>query len=90
LKTTIFTILLLISLYGFSQKQNSNRQNPISSESGLNMGPEINTDNSEYCGRVSQDGKVFSYSRRMPDADFADFFWINAIFIKELRKTQEK
>jgi len=50
-----------------------------------NMGPKINTKVSDYCGRVSHDGKYLFFSRRRAETWISDFYWINAKIIENLK-----
>jgi len=49
----------------------------------INMGTKINTQASEYCGRVSPDGKYFFFSIRKESP--ANFYWVDAKIINELK-----
>ncbi|MBU1012819.1 MAG: hypothetical protein KKG99_07425 [Bacteroidetes bacterium] len=52
----------------------------------VNMGAEINTENSDYCARISTDGKYLFFSRRNLETGEKKFYWIDAKFIEDLRK----
>lgn len=49
----------------------------------VNMGERINTDQNDYCGRVSLDGRYFFFKRRGQDVNAT--YWIDAKVIEELR-----
>lgn len=51
----------------------------------INMGTAINTENSDYCARMSLDGKYLFFSRRNPKTGKSDFYWVDAGIIDELR-----
>ncbi len=56
----------------------------------VSMGPDINSETHDYCGRVSPDGKYFFFSRRNSEKKYSDFYWVDAGFIEELRKKNVK
>lgn len=51
----------------------------------VNMGPRINTEASDYCGRVTHDGKYLIFSRSIGDSWKSQFYWIDATIIEELK-----
>lgn len=51
----------------------------------INMGPKINTENSDYCGRVSHDGKYLFFSRSKAEIWISEFYWIDAKIIEDLK-----
>ncbi|MCZ2845924.1 MAG: hypothetical protein O2U61_05435 [Candidatus Bathyarchaeota archaeon] len=51
----------------------------------MNMGPKINTEVSDYCGRVSHDGKYLFFSRSKAGTWISDFYWIDAKIIEDLK-----
>ena len=55
---------------------------------GCNMGPSINTAESDKCGRVTLDGKYFIFSRSREGAMISDFYWIDAGLIEKLQSKQ--
>ena len=56
----------------------------------INMGPKINTEQSDYCGRVSHDGKYMFFSRSKAGTWISDFYWINTKIIEELKPEEIK
>ena len=53
----------------------------------LNMGPRVNTDMMDYCGRVSHDGK-FLFFLRMGQGK-RGIYWIDAKVIEELKESDK-
>ncbi len=50
----------------------------------VNMGPEVNSKTSDYCGRVSNDGKFFFYTSSREGQK--GFYWISAKIIDDLKQ----
>ncbi|NPD47978.1 MULTISPECIES: PD40 domain-containing protein [unclassified Lentimicrobium] len=56
----------------------------------VNMGKLINTENSDYCARISLDGKYLFFSRRNPVTESSDFYWVDAKVIENLKPKELK
>ena len=56
----------------------------------INMGPLINSEQSDKCGRVTLDGRFFIFSRGRTGSKMSDFFWIDAKIIKILKAEKFK
>jgi len=54
----------------------------------VNMGSSVNSENNEYCPRVSHDGKYMFFSRRIGDK--GDFYWVDAGIIDDLKPDELK
>ena len=60
----------------FNIKENSGTE-PV------NMGSPVNSENNEYCPRVSHDGKYMFFSRR--EEGRGEFYWVDAKMIEDLK-----
>ncbi len=61
------------------------RLNDDSWSEEINLGETINTELVEYCPQVTPDGKYLFFTRFDPEADSADFYWVYAKIIDELK-----
>ena len=52
----------------------------------VNMGKGINTENSDYCARLSSDGKYLFFSRKNLKTGKSDFYWVSAVIIENRRQ----
>ncbi len=54
----------------------------------VNMGSPVNSENNEYCARVSPDGQYMFFSRR--EGGRGEFYWMDAGIIEELRSKMNR
>lgn len=74
--------------YGGPDLYISFRQADGSWEPAINMGPQVNSDNSDFYGGVTPDGRFLMFDRKISgsgaDLD-VDIYWVDAQIIEELR-----
>ena len=54
------------------------------------MGRDINSKDSDYCARISLDGKYLFFSRRNLETHKINFYWVSSEIIERLKPEQLK
>ncbi len=56
----------------------------------INMGDKINTEDHDYCGRVSHDGKYLFFKRLKMEPRKSNIYWVDAKIIEEFRNHKQE